>query len=239
VTSNALITRIPRIEARCEPWDWRWASANRERIDAHWQERAADKPKLYNGRVLLIYDLSVGEGACRATYFETNFADFLAWRDFGYPDPLITNGYAMAALRGSDGAYICGVMGGDTANAGRVYFPSGTPDPDDLLPDGTVDLAGSVVRELAEETSLGPGEYQAADDWIVVYHWPAVAFFRLVTLPEPAEAAAERIRASIARQAEPELSDMRVIRGPDQIDSETMPQSVQLFFRAAFAQRYP
>jgi 8-oxo-dGTP pyrophosphatase MutT (NUDIX family) len=234
VRREPLITRIAAVDARCEPWKWRWASENRSRIDGHWRERTADKPKMFNGRVLLIHDLAVEDGACRATYFETNFADFLAWRDFGYPDPLITNGYAMGALRGSDGAYICGVMGGDTANAGRVYFPSGTPDPDDLLPDGRVDLAGSVMRELEEETSLRPGDYEAAGDWIVVHHWPAVAFFRVIRLSEPAEAAAERIRANIARQDEPELADMRVIRSADQIDPRTMPQSVQLFLRAAF-----
>ena len=229
-----LIARIPRIEARCGPWDWRWASENRQRIDAHWRERTEAKPKMFNGRVLLAHDLTIREGTCRAAYFETNFADFLAWRDFGYPDPHITNGYAMGALRGSDGAFLCGIMGADTANAGRVYFPSGTPDPDDLLPDGTVDLGGSVVRELEEETALVPGEYEAADDWIVVHRWPAAAFFRVISLPEPAEAAAERIRANIARQAEPELAGIRVIRGPDEIDPVTMPQSVQAFFKAAF-----
>jgi hypothetical protein len=237
VTSQAVIIRIARIDARCEPWDWRWASENRGRIDAHWRERTADKPKMFNGRVLLIHNLSIRDGECRARYFETDFADFLAWRDFGYPDPSITNGYAMGALQGSDGAYICGVMGGDTANAGRVYFPSGTPDPSDLLPDGSVDLAGSVVRELEEETSLQPGEYRVAEDWIVVHQWPAVAFFRLIALPEPADAVAERIRANLARQDEPELSDMHVIRGPDQIDPRTMPQSVQAFLRAAFPHR--
>jgi 8-oxo-dGTP pyrophosphatase MutT (NUDIX family) len=233
VSRPPLIARFDRIEAHCRPAEWAWATENRDRIDTHWRERKAVKPKMFNGRVLLVRELTV-DRACRAVYFETDFADFLAWRDFGYPDPSITNGYAMGALQGSDGAYLCGVMRGDTANAGRVYFPSGTPDLSDLTPDGAVDLAGSVVRELEEETSLEPGEYQVAADWVVVHHWPAVAFFRTITLPEPADAAAERIRARIARQSDPELSDIRVIRGSGDIDPRVMPQSVQAFLRAAF-----
>lgn len=232
---DVLITRVRQVEARCEPRPWPWAEDNQPAIAANWAERIAHKPKMFNGRVLLVGALDLDGDACRATYFETNFADFLGWRDLGYPDDTIGNGFAMGALQGSDGAYICGVMGSGTANAGRIYFPAGTPDRSDLRPDGTVDLASSVIRELEEETALPADSYRVADEWLVVRHWPAIAFLRPIAFPEPAEAVADRIRANIAEQDDPELADMCVIRGPDDIDPQRMPVFLQTFFRQAFA----
>src|SRR5207302_1142287 len=95
-----------------------------------------------------------------ACYFDADFADFLAWRDWGFPDRSVFNGFGMGALRCSDGAFVLGEMGHHTANAGRIYFPSGTPDPDDIR-DGAVDIAGSVAREVEEETGLTSADYRA------------------------------------------------------------------------------
>jgi hypothetical protein len=239
VNREILITRVERIEARSMPKAWLWAMENRAAIRANWAARRADKPRMFNGRVLLIQDLAVAPGLCRATYFEADFADFLGWRDLGYPDSTIGNGFAMGALQGSDGAFVCGVMGGHTANAGRVYFPSGTPDLSDLRPDGTVDLATSVTRELVEETALPPETYQVANDWIVVRHWPAIAFLRPIACLEPAEAIAARIRAAIAYQQDPELAGAIVIRGPEDVDPKTMPLFLQSFFRWAYGDGGP
>jgi hypothetical protein len=140
----------------------------------------------------------------------------------------------MAALEGADGAFVCGVMGGHTANAGRIYFPSGTPDLSDLLPDGSVDLATSVTRELEEETALPEEVYEIPEEWILVRRGPAAAFMRRVLCREPAEAVAARIRAAIADQDEPELGDATVIRGPDEIDPSRMPETVQAYLRYRF-----
>jgi len=234
VNRKATITRVPRVEARCTPDPWTWPQANRAAIDANWAEKLARTPRMFNGRVLLLREIDISGELCRATYFEADFKDFLAWRDLGYPDPSIGNGYAMAALQGSDGAFVCGVMGRHTANPGGVYFPSGTPDLSDLQQDGTVDLATSVTRELSEETDLSSDLFEVADEWVVVQQWPSVAFMRPVRCREPAQAIAERIRAAIARQDDPELADAKVIRGPLDVDPATMPLSVQSFLRWSY-----
>lgn len=234
---DVVITRVARVEADFRPMKWRWANENRDAIEANWQRRIAAKPKMFNGRVLLLGDMSITPYLCRNTYFETDYANLIGWIDEKCPDPTVANAFAMAALRGSDGNFICGVMSDHTVNGGRVYFPAGTPDRADLRPDGVVDLARSLTRELEEETGLSGGDYHVSDEWIVVQHWPSIALMRFVTLDMPADEGAEKIRALIAAQEEQELSDVKVIRGPDDIDPKTMPLYLQSFFRWAFDQR--
>ncbi|MBZ6075278.1 NUDIX hydrolase [Microvirga puerhi] len=229
------ITHVRRVEATCEPFTWRWAEEHRDAIAENWRRRVSAKPKMFNGKVLLVSQISVTPDVCRNVYFETDYANLVAWIDMGHPDPTVANGFAMAALRGSDGAFICGVMSHDTVNGGRVYFPAGTPDRSDLLPDGTVDLASSLTRELAEETGLLDDDYRVSDEWVVVERWPALAVMRFATMNVPAAEGAEMIRARIATQEHPELSDVRVIRGMDDIDPKAMPLFLQSFLRWSFS----
>ena len=56
----------------------------------------------------------------------------IAWRDWGFPDRAVRNCFSAGAIRASDGAFVLGVMGAQTANAGKIYFPAGTPDPSDV-----------------------------------------------------------------------------------------------------------
>jgi 8-oxo-dGTP pyrophosphatase MutT (NUDIX family) len=108
-------------------------------------------------------------------------------------------------------------MGAHTANAGRIYFPSGTPDPDDVA-GGRVDLAGSVMRELAEETGLSAADVAPDAGWHAVLAGMRIALMKTLRSAEPAEALRGRILANLARQETPELADIRVVRGPADLD---------------------
>ena len=154
-----------------QPWSWPFAEERRAEIAAHFAQKQREKPKLWNGRVLLGRKPVFAGERFSASYFETDFASFLAWRDWGFPDKDVFNGFGMGALRCADGAFVLGEMGQHTANAGRIYFPSGTPDLDDIR-DGAVDIPGSVARELEEETGLTPGDYRSDADWHCVVHRP-------------------------------------------------------------------
>lgn len=228
------IRRFAHIEARFEARPWPWAEQRRDAIAAHWARRASERPKLFNGRVLLIGDHAIEGDVFRATYFATDYANFLYWLDHGTPDRSIFNGFAMGAAQGSDGGYLLGVMSEHTATAGKVYFPAGTPDRSDLRPDGTVDLATSVVREFEEETGLAPGDYAVADGWIAVRSGGLIAFMRSVSFREPAESVRGRIRAFLARQREPELADVRIVRSLADLDEAVMPAYLQVFLRWAY-----
>jgi len=234
-----VVTPVRRIAARRLAGGWDWAEANRDRIAAHWGGLTRANPSLYDGRVLVRCRQDLADGCLSLDYVETDYASFLTFRDLGFPDPSTGNGFAMAALRAEDGAWLLGRMGGHTANAGKVYFPAGTPDPDDVLPDGTVDLAGSVMRELAEETGLGPADVAVMPRWTAVFAGARTAMMREVRVPGSGEAARARIRAFLAGQETPELSDIHLVRTPHDIDEAAMPPFMQAFLRARLADELP
>src|SRR5436305_13309858 len=162
--TSPIIYRVTTLDLAVRPVVWPFAEERRAEIEAHFAEKQRERPKIWNGRVLLGRDAVFTDGHLAATYFETDFASFLAWRDWGFPDPAVCNGFGMGALRSSDGAFVMGEMAHHTANAGRIYFPSGTPDLDDVR-DGAVDVARSVVREIFEETGLTEDDYAAEPHW--------------------------------------------------------------------------
>jgi 8-oxo-dGTP pyrophosphatase MutT (NUDIX family) len=206
------IVALKRVDARMEPYDWSFASERAAEIAEHWAKLSAGKPAMFNGRVLLQHRAAIEDGVFHAGYFAADYAALLAWRDFGVAPPAIRNGFGMAALRAADGAFLLGRMGEHTANAGKVYFAAGTPDHEDILPDGSVDLAGSVTRELCEETGLSLEEITVEECWHAVIVPGRVAFMRPVRIDLPAEAARTLMLERIASQPEPELSDMVIVR---------------------------
>ena len=124
-------------------------------------------------------------------------------------------------------------MADHTANPGKVYFPAGTPDPDDVLADGTVDLAGSVLRELEEETGIRGDEVEATDRWVATFAGARTALMREVRAPLAAEEIRARVRRFLARETRPELSDICLVRTLADIDAETMPPFMQAYLRFA------
>jgi 8-oxo-dGTP pyrophosphatase MutT (NUDIX family) len=227
------IHRVTTLDLKYEPWDWPFASTRRADIDAHFASKKREKPGLWNGRVLLARRPGWAGEHFSASYFDTDFASFLAWRDWGFADSSVFNGFGMGALRCADGAFVMGEMGPHTSTAGRVYFPSGTPDPDDIVGD-RVDIAGSVTRELEEETGLTPADYEAAPHWDCIATGAAIALIRILNVAMSAETLRTRIEANLARQEQPELSAIHLVRARADISS-AMPSFVAAFIARQFA----
>ena len=230
-----VIHRITTLDLAVRPIAWPFAEERRAEIAVHFAEKQRERPKIWNGRVLLGRDAVFTDGHLAATYFETDFASFLAWRDWGFPDKAVFNGFGMGALRAADGAFVMGEMAQHTANAGRIYFPSGTPDLDDVR-DGALDIPGSVVRELGEETGLTTADYWAEPDWHCVVTGPSIAMIQVLNLSVPGDVARARIEANLAREDEPELSAIHLVRGMSDL-TPSMPRFVTAFVEQQFASR--
>jgi 8-oxo-dGTP pyrophosphatase MutT (NUDIX family) len=228
--SKLVIHRVTTLDLAVEAWSWPFALERRAEIDAHFALLLRENPALWNGRVLLGRNPVFSGERFSASYFETDFASFLAWRDWGFPDKGVFNGFGMGGLLCVDGAFVLGEMGPHTANAGRIYFPSGTPDLDDVR-DGAVDISGSVARELEEETGLAPADYQGEAHWHCVFTGPAVAMIKVLRVDMPGDALRARIVGNLALQQSPELSDIHLVRGTADLTS-AMPDFVAAFIEA-------
>jgi len=226
-TSEPVIHRVTALDLTYEPWDWPFATRRRADIDVHFAAKKREKPNIWNGQVLLARRPACVADRFSASYFTTDFASFLAWRDWGFADPSVFNSFGMGALRCIDGAFVMGEMAAHTSTAGRVYFPAGTPDPDDIVGD-RVDIASSVTRELEEETGLTPADYEASAHWDCVTAGPAIALIRILNVAMSADALRARIEANLARQKQPELSAIRLVRGTGDLTA-AMPKFVTAF----------
>lgn len=225
------VVRLARLEARLVTYEWEWARDNAERIAQNWQRRRAAQPALFDGPVLLSCDCSITGDTCSLRLFEAPYSNFLAYRDGGSPDGHVANAFAAIVPWTADGAVLLGRMGGNTANAGQIYFPCGTPDRDDVCGE-TVDFSGSAGRELLEETGLHVPE-EAPEDWVCLRGEGQLAFLRPVRFSEDAAALIERMELHALREDEPELAGIVAVRGAAGIEP-AMPGFVRAYLASAF-----
>ena len=231
--------RVDALDCRFVQHDWAFAREEAAAIAANWQARLATGQKLWNGRVLVALDAHVterdGKQVFRADHFETDYASFLAHRDLGFPDPRVRNCFAMAALRAADGAFLVARMGAHTANPGQLYFAAGTPDLNDVVGD-RVDLAGSILRELEEETGLSPDDVILSPDYTIAFESGRIACLQTAVIAAPADATVARVQAFLATEQNPEIDGLVAIRSEADFTCGPMPPFLPAYLRAKFAE---
>jgi 8-oxo-dGTP pyrophosphatase MutT (NUDIX family) len=227
------ILRIESLDLTLEPFSWRFAAERRAAIDAYFAAERAQRPELYNGRVLLSHRHEIDGTHLRAAFFETDFASFMAWRAWDFPDARVVDCFTLGALQGADGGYLLGIMGAHTSNHGQVYFPGGTLDPSDVT-GARVDLEGNLRRELREETGLDVANFAAEPGWHCLVTGPMIALIKTLRASEPAARLRERILDHLASEDKPELAGIALAESCADL-SPRMPVFVQDFLRAAFA----
>jgi 8-oxo-dGTP pyrophosphatase MutT (NUDIX family) len=234
MNTEPLVYRVGRLDLSFAPMPWSYALERRAEIDAYFATLQREKPAIWNGRVLLMHSQIMAEGLFRGDYLETDYASFAAWGHWGRPAAArVHDCFSSAAILSADGAFLLGVMGLHTYNAGKIYFPGGTPDPGDII-DGKVDLDFSMRRELKEETGLDASEFTAEPGWTTVVDGGLIVQIKVLRSTQNAEALHARILGQLARERQPELSDIRIVRKPRDFDP-AMPRFIKAFLAQRFA----
>ena len=222
-----LIFHVNRLELSFVPKPWAFAIERRSEIDAFFAALRREKPAIWNGRVLLMYHQVVSDGVFRGQYLETDYASFAAWCHWDRPPAKVHDCFSAAAILGADGAFLLGVMSSITFNAGQIYFPCGTPDPDDIVGD-KVDLDLSVGRELNEETGLDITEFAIEPGWTTVVDGSLIVQIKVLHSKEDSAALRKRILTHLTSEQDPELADIYIVRKRADFDT-AMPRFVTAF----------
>ena len=220
--SEIQLIELDTLDCRLEPSPWAFAHDNKGAIEAHWQGIVARKPASFNGQILLLHRWEIVDRVFRGAYHISDYASFLAWRDFGHAGERRWNCFSMAALQAADGAFLLGEMADHTSNAGAIYFAAGTPDLSDLRGD-LVDLDGSVMREMEEETGITADNVTVASGWTAVLHGPRIAMMRNVRSSLQAPDLKKKIEVFLAGDDHAELSAMHIVADRSDILPGRMP----------------
>jgi hypothetical protein len=203
---------INGVDIRFVPGAWPMPEDLRASVSGRWAAMLEANPHLWDGRILGVSPPVIGEdGILRSEAREDAFSAFLTWREAGFPEIGLRNLFGSALVVSADGFLILGVMGDDTANAGRIYPPGGSLEPRDVLEDGRVDVARSTEIELAEETGLSASDARLGN-LVAVLDGPRVSIGQAFHFDASADELLARIRADLERQEHRELADVVAIK---------------------------
>ncbi len=208
--------RVDRCALALSGEPWSYAARHREAIAAHWERVRAERPKLFDGPVHVLTEHALHGGTLTGTFARTDFKSFLYWREHGSAAPT-RDGFGSSLIRSSDGSVLLGRQSEGHLNGGFAYPPSGLIEPGDAT-GGTIDIETNIARELAEETGLVRTELERRPGYVATFAGPLVSIAIEWRSALPAAALRERILAHVARQPEPELSDVVIVRSLADID---------------------
>lgn len=203
---------INGVDIRLVPGAWPMPDDLRSSVPRRWAAMLEANPHLWDGRILGVSPPVVDDdGILRSEAREDAFSAFLTWREAGFPEMGIRNLFGSALVVSADDFLILGVMGEDTANAGRIYPPGGSLEPRDVLEDGRVDVARSTETELTEETGLDAAHARLGS-LIAVLDGPRVSIGQAFHFDASAEELLAEIRGNLDRQEHRELADVVALR---------------------------
>jgi 8-oxo-dGTP pyrophosphatase MutT (NUDIX family) len=207
---------------------WPYAVQHVAEIDAHWQRRLVQSPKMFNGRIYLLAEYAQTADALNGVCAATDFKSFLFWREAGYPEAGVRDCFGSGLIRSSDGAVLLGRQTAGNMNAGLAYLPGGFIDERDVTADGRIDIDGSVARELTEETGLLPYEIAREPGYYITHSSAQLSIAVPYRSPLAAEPLRRLILERLAADSDPELDDIVIVRRSSELGSLAVPRYTAL-----------
>lgn len=205
------VRKLDRLSFRFAPWSWPFAENRKLEIERFFDAERELNPSLWNGRLLLLRDVLVGDGVMTGNWFETDYASMIAALAWDAMGESVKACFAAAAVISDDDAFIVGEMARHTRNAGQMLFPSGSVEPGDIIGD-QVNFDGALSRELTEETGIMPEALVPAHGWWAVGVGPLLPLIKIMRASENAEDLRQRIVSNLASQPRPEFHVIRLVR---------------------------
>lgn len=227
----AAVHRINACSLFASASHWPFARDAAEAIEAVWQDAKQRNANYFNGTVYLVDRLSIADGVLDATLLRSDFKSYLYWRQNGFPQSGVRDGFGSALIRAADGAYLLGRQRAGNVNSGLTYLPGGFIDGRDVAADGSIDIAASIVRELEEETGLAPPDVTALPGFLVTETGAHVSIAKTFQSPRDAQALKSRIERHLAGDANSELDGIVIVAQARDLDGLPMPDYARVLLQ--------
>lgn len=210
-----------------------YVQQHQTQIDENWQQEITANPTLYDGEIYLASQATLNNGVLLADYQRTSFRSLLYWRkDKSADKPFHI--FGSGVIVSSDNKLLLGQMATHNAVGGRIYFPAGSNDDQDIV-DGAVDFDGNARREVLEETGIDLNDAVRKSGYTIVVSERSLALFRCYHFDQSGEELIRQAQQFIASEAVPELSHVLMIGQGDVLD-ERSPAYIHAFTNWYFAQ---
>ena len=216
------VERVATCRLTVDASAWPYAAQHAPQIDTHWHRRRAENPAMFNGVIHLLHTEASATGAIAGTFLRTDFKSYLHWREQGFPEAGVRDGFGSALIRSAEGHVLLGRQRQGNINAGLAYLPGGFIDQRDVLTDGSIDLDASIVRELTEETGLTATDVSIAPGYIVTRRGALLAISREIVSPLSSQELRARILSHIGDDPQSELVDAVIMRSTADFDGTAM-----------------
>lgn len=213
---------VDRVEIGYDATPHRFHIDNHSAAQHHWERVVADNPALFDGTVMLHSSMDRRPGLLSTLAHPVPFSTFLYWRSL--PDVEATwHLFGAPLIVSSDNRVLLIRMAASTANAGRIYSPSGSLDPADKRGD-RLDIDGNMHREVHEETGLDLAAARADATYRILVFGMIVVVVKRYVFDRSAADLIDAVRAHIAASDTPEIDAVLAV------DAATPPMAGYQFF---------